>query len=181
MDLIDPHQRGGLRRIENVITNVAGRWTTRLWIAPCKSHPPDCRKKSISLKWAPFCAWAKSVRAVRDLKALYPHKIVLADAKLPMPVKSSPYVFRSQRGLGNGHLLCGYPAPQARWMAKSLTAMCARSRQAGYWTQNRRSSGAMRASASGFITAAVTRAGRRRGVGRADITAIKRLWAGGTS
>ncbi len=32
----------------------------------------------------------EGVRAVRDLKALYPHKIVLADArKLPMRAKSS--------------------------------------------------------------------------------------------
>lgn len=30
----------------------------------------------------------EGVRAVRDLKALYPHKIVLADAKLPMPARS---------------------------------------------------------------------------------------------
>ena len=29
----------------------------------------------------------EGVRAVRDLKALYPHKIVLADAKLPMRAK----------------------------------------------------------------------------------------------
>ncbi len=30
----------------------------------------------------------EGVRAVRDLKALYPHKIVLADAKMPMPARS---------------------------------------------------------------------------------------------
>jgi 3-dehydro-L-gulonate-6-phosphate decarboxylase len=37
--------------------------------------------KWILLKLAPFFV-AEGVRAVRDLKALYPHKIVLADAKI---------------------------------------------------------------------------------------------------
>ncbi|MFP1455240.1 orotidine 5'-phosphate decarboxylase / HUMPS family protein [Escherichia coli] len=38
-------------------------------------------KKSTLSKWVPYCV-GKGVRAVRDLKALYPHKIVLADAKI---------------------------------------------------------------------------------------------------
>ncbi|CDL52297.1 3-keto-L-gulonate 6-phosphate decarboxylase [Klebsiella pneumoniae ISC21] len=51
----------------------------------------------------------EGVRAVRDLKALYPHKIVLADAK-NCRCRQDPVadVLRSQRRLGHGDLLRRY-------------------------------------------------------------------------
>lgn len=51
----------------------------------------------------------EGVRAVRDLKALYPHKIVLADAKIADAGKIlSRMCFEANADLGDRDLLCGY-------------------------------------------------------------------------
>lgn len=68
---------------------------------------------------------AEGVRAVRDLKALYPHKIVLADAKIADAGKSSP-------ACASKPTLTGSPSsavpistpPRGRWRwRKNLTVM----------------------------------------------------------
>ncbi len=139
------------------------RWTTRLWIAPTKPSP-DCRR-SRHYRSRHHSLRRRGVRAVRDLKALYPHKIVLAAPKLPMRAKSFLACASKPTLLGDRNLLCGYQHRQRRAGRGKEFNGDVQIELTGYWTWEQGSSGATQALGRWFITAAVTR-GRRRGVGR---------------
>lgn len=57
---------------------------------------------------------AEGVRAVRDLKALYPDRIVLADAKSPMRVRFWRECASRRMPIDHGDLLCRHQYGQGR-------------------------------------------------------------------
>ncbi len=100
----------------------------------------------------------EGVRAVRDLKALYPHKIVLADAKIADAGKILSRMCFEANADWVTVICCAdiNTAKGALDVAKEFNGDV-QIELTGYWTGNRRSSGAMRAFSKWFTTAAATR------------------------
>lgn len=100
----------------------------------------------------------EGVRAVRDLKALYPHKIVLADAKIADAGKILSRMCFEANADWVTVICCAdiNTAKGALDVAKEFNGDV-QIELTGYWTWNRRSSGATQAFSRWFITAAVTR------------------------
>lgn len=100
----------------------------------------------------------EGVRAVRDLKALYPHKIVLADAKIADAGKILSRMCFEANADWVTVICCAdiNTAKGALDVAKEFNGDV-QIELTGYWTWNRRSSGAMRAFSKWFTTAAATR------------------------
>ncbi len=100
----------------------------------------------------------EGVRAVRDLKALYPHKIVLADAKIADAGKILSRMCFEANADWVTVICCAdiNTAKGALDVAKEFNGDV-QIELTGYWTWNRRSSGVTQAFSRWFITAAVTR------------------------
>ncbi|GHK35756.1 hypothetical protein ECZU06_28810 [Escherichia coli] len=99
----------------------------------------------------------EGVRAVRDLKALYPHKIVLADAKIADAGKILSRMCFEANADWVTVICCAdiNTAKGALDVAKEFNGDV-QIELTGYWTGNRRNSGATQAFNRWFITAAVT-------------------------
>lgn len=100
----------------------------------------------------------EGVRAVRDLKALYPHKIVLADAKIADAGKILSRMCFEANADWVTVICCAdiNTAKGALDVAKEFNGDV-QIELTGYWTRNRRNSGATQVFSRWFITAAVTR------------------------
>lgn len=100
----------------------------------------------------------EGVRAVRDLKALYPHKIVLADAKIADAGKILSRMCFEANADWVTVICCAdiNTAKGALDVAKEFNGDV-QIELTGFWTGSRRRSGAKRVSSRWFITVAVMR------------------------
>lgn len=118
----------------------------------------------------------EGVRAVRDLKALYPHKIVLADAKIADAGKILSRMCFEANADWVTVICCAdiNTAKGALDVAKEFNGDV-QIELTGFWAGSRRRRGARRVFSRWSITAAATRRRQAWRWSEADISAIKRL------